>query len=157
MSKREFLEILRQSLAGETEPEIIEQHIQYYDQYIGSNSTKQQEEILEELGDPRLIARTIIESERIAKQKSNYMGSQEYSDYQYYNQDNAQNSNKHTKKRNGIFFTNTRWYHRIVMLLIFIIVLASLFTIGRILIGFLFSFGMPLLFILMIYLLFRRR
>jgi iron only hydrogenase large subunit-like protein len=71
MKKSEFLELLKQSLNGEIRPDKIKQNIDYYDQYIGNNPSDE-EEIINKLGDPRLIAKTIIESERIAKERGKF-------------------------------------------------------------------------------------
>lgn len=64
MSKREFLEILQSTLADELPSGTVSGHIQYYDQYISDEMRKglSQEEVTSRLGDPRLIARTIIET-----------------------------------------------------------------------------------------------
>ena len=61
MTKNEFLSILRDSLAGNVPSDVINENISYYRDYI-ENNDKAESQVLEELGDPRLIARTIIDS-----------------------------------------------------------------------------------------------
>ncbi len=63
-SKNEFLQELRLSLQGEISPEELEESIRYYEEYftIKERQGISEEEVLEELGSPRLIARTIIDT-----------------------------------------------------------------------------------------------
>ena len=64
MSKREFLEVLRETLSEELSQNVVNGHIQYYDQYISGEINKgvSETEATDRLGDPRLIARTILET-----------------------------------------------------------------------------------------------
>ena len=62
MDKKEFMDILRQSLQGEVDDNIIEQNIRFYNEYISSQRGKNESEVIKEIGDPRLIAKTIIET-----------------------------------------------------------------------------------------------
>lgn len=55
MTKNEFLSILRDSLAGNVPSDVINENISYYRDYI-ENNDKAESQVLEELGDPRLIA-----------------------------------------------------------------------------------------------------
>lgn len=61
MRKEEFLQTLRRALTGDVPPRVVEEHIRYYDSYIGEEVRKgrTEEEVIREIGDPRLIARTI--------------------------------------------------------------------------------------------------
>lgn len=65
MSKTEFLNTLRISLNGKISPEQVEDHLTYYRDYIDTRirTGQEEEEILGSLGDPRLIARSIVEAE----------------------------------------------------------------------------------------------
>ena len=58
MTKREFLSELRMALEGNIPVQDIEDNIRYYDNYF-AESGRPEREVCEELGDPRLIARTI--------------------------------------------------------------------------------------------------
>ncbi len=64
MTKREFLEKLRLALSGRVSSEVVTDNISYYEDYINTEirKGKSEEEVLEALGDPRLIARTIAET-----------------------------------------------------------------------------------------------
>ena len=64
MRKTEFLQELREALDGEVSASVIQSNISYYDQYIRQEAAKgrREEEVIEEIGSPRLIAKTIIDS-----------------------------------------------------------------------------------------------
>jgi len=61
MTKQEFLQILRGRIAGRMNPAEVNDQISYYDSYIDQliDSGKTEEEVVEELGDPLLIAKTL--------------------------------------------------------------------------------------------------
>ncbi|HIW81392.1 MAG TPA: DUF1700 domain-containing protein [Candidatus Acetatifactor stercoripullorum] len=64
MTKQEFISRLRAALSGKLSPGLVEDHINYYEDYINTEIRKgrTEEEVLASLGDPRLIARTIVET-----------------------------------------------------------------------------------------------
>lgn len=64
MTKYEFLEKMRHALANDLNGSVIQDNINYYDGYISDEVRKGRSEaaVIEELGDPWAIARTIIES-----------------------------------------------------------------------------------------------
>lgn len=64
MQKQEFLDTLRTSLSGRIHAGAVEENIRYYEDYINTEVRKggTEEEVLSALGDPRLIARTIVEA-----------------------------------------------------------------------------------------------
>ena len=61
MKKAEFLSLLQESLEGNITRADMEENIKYYSRYF-DESRKSEEEVCEELGDPRLIARTVIDA-----------------------------------------------------------------------------------------------
>ncbi len=64
MNKREFIERLRTALSGRIPAPQVEDTVNYYQDYINVEMRKgrSEEEVLQSLGDPRLIARTIIQT-----------------------------------------------------------------------------------------------
>lgn len=64
MSKQEFLDILKNALNGRVAPNLVQENINYYEDYINTQIRmgRDEQDVLESLGDPRLIARTIIET-----------------------------------------------------------------------------------------------
>ena len=64
MTKVEFLEHLRKELTGNISQRAVQDNIDYYDRYIIDEvkSGKSEKEVLQMLGDPWVIAQTIIEA-----------------------------------------------------------------------------------------------
>lgn len=64
MNREEFLRGLQNALSGEVPPSVVRDNLRYYDNYIRSEIQKgrSEEQVMEELGEPRLIARTIIDT-----------------------------------------------------------------------------------------------
>ncbi len=73
MTKQEFLEQFEDALVGELSNAAIYDHKQYYERYIGNELRKgrPEREVLDELGNPRLIAKTLIDMQD-PKSKSFY-------------------------------------------------------------------------------------
>lgn len=61
MNKNEFLKTLKESLSGVLEKDALKEQLDYYEKYIDDEikSGRTESEVLSELGDPRLIAKTI--------------------------------------------------------------------------------------------------
>lgn len=151
MTKNEFLNILRQSLEGEINPNEIEQNIRYYDQYIGIRPADEEERILNTLGNPRLIAKTIIEANKAAKQKDNRKGNENHS-YSYYGAQNQETDTNQDIQRKGF-----KWYHKIALFVSILIFLLVVFVVGGVLLKVLFTIGFPVILILLLLLLFRKQ
>lgn len=66
MDRIEFLSILRESLEGCIPLEDVEENVTFYRNYF-DNADSSEQEVIQELGDPRLIARTIIEAYKASK------------------------------------------------------------------------------------------
>ena len=64
MTKGEFLMTLRRKLTGEIPPQDVERNLLYYENYITDavRGGKAEAQILDELGSPLLIAKTIIDT-----------------------------------------------------------------------------------------------
>lgn len=155
MNKKEFIEILRQSLVGEVTSSILEQNISFYNEYISSHSDKSEEEIIDEIGDPRLIARTIIETERIPDQGS--FGSNNYNDYsnrQYYDEYDKNKGQRNTSDRSSGAF-RIKWYHKWALIGIVILLAFILIRAGWLLLKLLSVFIVPIIIISILWYMFR--
>lgn len=149
MNKNEFLNILRQSLEGEVDNSVIEQSLKFYNEYISSHSDKSEDEILEELGNPRLIAKTIIETENASKQSESMKWNNN-------DENNSGDPNRRSININGIF-NNIKWYHKVAILLIVLLIIYVLIRVGWIIIRLLFTFSVPIIVIVLLWAMFRKR
>ena len=64
MTRKEFLHELQVALQGEIGQAAVNENIKYYDNYIMEESRKgkSEEEVTAQLGNPRLIAKTLIDT-----------------------------------------------------------------------------------------------
>lgn len=61
MNRDEFIEKLKMALNGSVDPQIVNDSVDYYNDYISiqMRTGKTEEQVLAELGDPRLLAKSI--------------------------------------------------------------------------------------------------
>lgn len=66
MTKQEFLDGLRRALSGKVDIETIDEAVRYYEDYIDIQvkTGKSEQEVLENLGKPQLIAKSIVSANR---------------------------------------------------------------------------------------------
>jgi len=66
MSRHEFIDGLRRALAGKVEPEIIDENVRYYEDYIDTQirGGLSEESVLETLGKPAFLAKSIVNAAR---------------------------------------------------------------------------------------------
>lgn len=71
MSRREFIEELKIALSAELGSYEVNDNISYYEEYIESELKKgmSEEEIFKELGEPRLIAKTIMDTAKLEEKE----------------------------------------------------------------------------------------
>ena len=127
MNKDEFIQGLREALSGEVPPAVMMENQRYYENYIRTEMEKgrMESEIMEELGSPRLIARTIIDTTPGAGEGA----------YEEYGGENSQ-SQPRSQSQGGSFryYDLNKWYWKLLALLGVIVVLAVvLMVIGGIL------------------------
>ena len=72
MTRQEFIEGLGRALSGKLDANRLNEIIKYYEDFIMTEvrKGKSEEEVLQQLGDPRLIAKSILAAETNAKNES---------------------------------------------------------------------------------------
>ena len=138
MSKTEFLDILYNQLSGQMPEGSVAAHVQYYRNYIEDEQQKGRTEtdILNDLGDPRLIARTLLDTEVGAGNPQNgstYSAIYNEADSDYNEYDSSDSARGHVKKHSFKLDLST-WYGKVAVILIAAVVLHLLVTILGILI-----------------------
>ena len=133
MNKKEFLDILYEQLSGQMPEGNVAAHVQYYRNYIEDAVTqgRTETEVLNELGDPRLIARTLLDTD------SSY--SEPYTDNSY-EYDNGSSGSKKVKSRSFHIDLST-WYGKLAVILIAVVVIFLLCTVLSVLIPVMVIFG----------------
>lgn len=125
MNKIEFVEQLRRSLSVIEDYTFVNDTIAYYENYIESQIRmgKSEEQVMQELGDPRLIAKSICASHEAEDT------TQEQSSYGY----SEKKDTRTVVNLNGKQLMIPAWLLKILGGLVVIVVLVLLFTVLRIL------------------------
>lgn len=128
MNKMEFVEQMRRSLSSIDDYSYVNDTVAYYENYIESQMRmgKSEQQVMQELGDPRLIAKSIVAS---------HVPEGESDDNSVY-----QNQARYSKEQrtptvlnlNGKIVNVPSWILKIVSVLVAVVILFLLFTVLRI-------------------------
>ncbi len=126
MSKQEFIEGLRRNLSSINDYTFVNDTISYYENYIESQIRmgKAETEVMEELGDPRLIAKS-IRATHVSEEDEN---EQNFSQDTY-----AENSHfpKNMFSFNGKNIQLPSWLVKTITIIVLMIVFFLVFTVLR--------------------------
>ncbi|MCI8853062.1 MAG: hypothetical protein HFI31_05530 [Lachnospiraceae bacterium] len=142
MDRNEFISILRGTLQGEIPDSAVEEHVEYYYHYISEEigKGKSEAQVMELLGDPRLIARTIIDTagtDGYGKTSRTYTESAQTYQKGFHAQENEEGG---VDVRFGRLKLNT-WYGKLVVIAVIVLVMVLIFTI----VGGILSLVLPIL------------
>ena len=127
MNRHEFIGGLREALAGEIPDSVVEENVRFYNRYIDEELEKgrREEDVFAELGEPRLIAKTIAETWQ-SRDTSLEDGSGAYDggNGRVYNGDDegGRQSSKTYVNINGREFNMNKWYMKILPFVIMALV-----------------------------------
>ena len=112
MTKQEFLEKLRAALGNDLSGAVVSENVNYYKQYITDEVAKgkSEKEVIDELGDPWAIARTIIDAQE----------NQEYTEGEYRSETTANSeydSGKQNRYGNVHVFGLDSWWKKLLLIL----------------------------------------
>lgn len=145
MTRHEFIGRLREALNGEIPTSAIEENVRFYNRYLDDELSKgrREEEILQELGDPRLIAKTITETWQSDDTSMDDDGQTYYSQDGYrqgsYDQGSAYGTYEEDGSRsdgfggdsfvniNGRSVNRNKWYWKVIPVVIIFLVVAFVF------------------------------
>lgn len=104
MNQEEFLKELQQALQGQISDEELINHLEYYNTYISQEmkNGRTQQEIIEQLGSPRLIAKSILDAKKASDE------SQEY-EYEYEKKDDKASEYEKVKGFHAAYDENKGW------------------------------------------------
>lgn len=143
MSRREFLEILRSQLSGQMSQGKAAAHVRYYEDYIQSqvHNGRSEEELLAELGDPRLIARTLIDTD----DGTEVYDESGYTEESYGADDYADSSAGSTTGRTRSYKLDlSTWYGKAIVIAVAVVIVILLTTVLVAVAPFLITFGVIL-------------
>lgn len=152
MNKQEFLNKLRAALNGRISPEQVNENVNYYEEYINTQIRmgKSEQDVLASLGDPRLIARTIIETAAQGDQNAGYNGNA-YSSNTNYNTSYNGDYQHYQSSRAPKTFRIPGWLWAIIVILVLVMVFSTLFSV----VSFLFPVLFPIIIVVFLVKLFR--
>lgn len=129
MTRQGFLAELTASLQGQVPQGVLREQVNFYASYIDTQIScgKTEEAVLEELGDPRLIARTIIDSTGAAGQNTSCSGGTYYSSESSVGRDLAGRQQNHQTEKNGNSAMMNIILILVLVLLVLICVLGTIF------------------------------
>lgn len=125
MNKKEFLDTLREALSGSMQEGKTAAHIRYYQDYIDRQirNGRSEKEVLDELGDPRLIAKTLLDTDGDTKAYG------EYEEYSQPQKNKVCASKEHVRK-----LDLSTWYGKALVIFLAALVILALLVIAGVLI-----------------------
>ncbi len=120
MYRAEFLKVMEQSLSAGMSDGKTAAHLRYYEDYIQSRvrAGESEEAVIESLGDPRLIARTLLDTD----DKSRSYEEDTSDHYRSYSQENSREEETCLKKRFHLLDLST-WYGKAIVIVLAILIL----------------------------------
>lgn len=108
MSKYEFLDGLKKALASTNDQRLINENYEFYKNYIEEELKKEraEEEIMQELGDPRLIANSIKEAAGIDDEFLHEEAPKTF--YNTYSEDSSQSEENYYDRVRGFSVSKTK-------------------------------------------------
>lgn len=149
MTRQEFLEELKGALMGEVSAEVMMDSYRYYSTYIDEEVRKgrTEEEVLEELGKPGLIARSII-----AAQSGEREADVEYTEDGRTKKVKQKPAFKKKESAGNTYreftFDVNAWYAKVLFVAILVILIFIVYFILKLGFWFLITFGIPILLLL---------
>lgn len=134
MTKTEFLRILREELDGRVPYSVVQENLDYYDTYINGELGKglDEDRVIDELGGPRLIARTIVDATLDTEDRPD--GFQTYEEHNSGpGRDGARQKEQQEKRSSVHYMDFSKWYVRLLaglaVFAVLILVVTVLFSV----------------------------
>ena len=130
MRKAEFLKELEEALSGEVPAAVMRENLNYYSQYISAECLKgrSEEEVIREIGSPRLIAKTIIDSSAAGGGRTGAGGG--FSEAQGRFESRYAGRAPNGRRNSDFHYVDpNKWYWKLLGVILFFIVIGVLFAI----------------------------
>ncbi len=141
MKRSEFLEKLREALENDLSGRIVQENIDYYNSYIAEEVRKgrAEEAVIEELGDPWVIARSVVEmADSTAGTKEGYAA---YESAQSKTTQSSQGGQSYGSGGGVHMYSFDAWWKKLLLILAIVGIIGVVIAI----IGGIFSLLMPIL------------
>lgn len=150
MNKEEFLRELEEALAGDVPESVIRDNLSYYGSYLTQEMAKGRtvDEIVAEIGEPFIVAKTIIESSEAAGETA---GNDGYGSYrETYTESRAQDQYQEQRNPNIHYIDLNKWYWKLLAIILLFFVITLIFNIVGGIFALLMRFAGPLMIIFLI-------
>ena len=150
MTKAEFLEKLRIELSSGVTPQVLQENLNYYSQYIDDEIRKgrTESEVLAELGDPWILAKTIVDAQ----------GEESVEDVIYDSDGRTYRDNSSTEGSSNIHvWSLDSWWKRLLLILAVVAVIVVIFAVISGIVSLIAPVLIPLLVIILLVRMLRRR
>ena len=165
MSKEEFLRELEEALAGDVPEAVIRDNVSYYGSYLSQEMAKGRsvEEIVSEIGEPFIIAKTIIEhceASGACGENGGYRSYQESYQDSYQDSGRCQSSYGNSGQGNGQgrspfsgmhYIDLNKWYWKLLAIVILFMVVSVVFRVIGGIFVLLIRFSVPLMLFFLVY------
>lgn len=175
MDKHEFITLLADALKGEVPADVIQENLDYYRTYLADEIAKgrDEQEVLNELGDPRLIAKTIIDA---CPESAENQGFESYTDGGYsgssysgngyngstYSEGSSRGYSESTVNRGANqrpyetkthfkYIDLSKWYWKVIIAVVVVALIWVVVTVVGGIAVMIFKFAWPLLLVWLIY------
>jgi len=133
MNKDEFLRGLEAALAGEVPAAVIRDNVNFYDSYISQETAKGRtvDEIVAEIGDARIVAKTIVEHAEAEGTAGGDSGSESYRDASYGGSGRTSESYEQSANRgSGVHYIDlNKWYWKLLLIVIGLLIVTTVLRI----------------------------
>lgn len=157
MTQTEFLEQLKNALGNDLPPQAVQEQMAFYSQYINDElaSGKSEEEIMNDLGDPWVLARNIIDAPGASNQGSSAgYNSASGSEYNYNERgQNPQDNNYNRSYGNGQTRPELRpvpWWKVLLVILCAIMVIVGIISLITGVLSFLAPILVPIIVVMLV-------
>ena len=157
MNKEEFLRELEEALAGDVPQAVIRDNVNYYSSYLTQEMARGRsvDEIVMEIGEPFIVAKTIIEH---CEASGECAGDDGYGSYResgsgYGNQEanrGYQNAEQQSPFSNMHYIDLNKWYWKLLAIVVLFLVVSLVFNIVGGILALMIRFAGPLLLIYLV-------
>lgn len=155
MSKEEFLRELEEALAGDVPEAVIRDNVSYYGSYLSQEMAKGRsvKEIADEIGEPFIIAKTIIEHCEASGECAGDGGyeSSRQSSYQESYSDSGSRSQTQSPFSNMRYIDLNKWYWKLLAYLLLFMIVSLVFRLIGGIFALLIRFSGPLMMFFLVY------
>lgn len=150
MTRQEFMDGLKRALTNSLSPNEVAEYLVYYQDYIDSQMRNgvPESEVMEALGDPRLIARSIRTAKAVESESSSTYNKEETYDEENENAGQAKWGNDYRRVYTGM----PAWLIMVIIGVVFVLIISFVASV----VSFLLPVLLPVLCILLIVQIFKR-